>query len=378
MASSNLLKEAIADAKAVRETAIANAKLALEEAFTPRLQSMLSNKIEEELEENEELEEQSDTSGIGAGDNKVNMASGDDEEKNAETKKISKAYGSEDANLKVVDKLMEADEDEKDEMKDDEKDEMMKKEADMDMDKEDDGDVTINIDADGDEDEDDMDMELEAIIKELEEDEKSEMEDEKDEMMKEMEKSEMEDEKKEMEDEKDEMMKEMEKSEMEKEKSEMEDEKDEMMKEEEELNIESILAALKEEDEENEEEEKDEMYKEQLEEAYDTIRSLKATLNEVNLLNAKLLFSNKLFKSQNLTESQKMRVIETFDRAHSLREVKLVYTTLAESLKTPVSKTKKLRTEGLASKAQTTTKPKQVISEGNEMASRMKKLAGLL
>ena len=366
MASSNLLKEAIADAKAVRETAIANAKLALEEAFTPRLQSMLSNKIEEELDE------QSDSSGIGAGDNKVKLASGDDEEKNAETKKISKAYGSEDANLKVVDKLTEADDDEKDEMKDDEKDEMMK-EAEMD----DDGDVTINIDADGDEDEDDMDMELEAIIKELEEeDEETEMEDEKSEM--EDEKSEMEDEKKEMEDEKDEMMKEMskEKSEMEKEKSE-EDEKDEMMKEED-LNIESILAALKEEDEEKEEEEKDEMYKEQLEEAYNTIRSLKSTLNEVNLLNAKLLFSNKLFKSQNLTESQKMRVIETFDRAHSLREVKLVYTTLAEGMKSAVSKTKKLRTEGLASKAQTTTKPKQVISEGNEMASRMKKLAGLL
>ena len=364
MASSNLLKEAIADAKAVRETAIANAKLALEEAFTPRLQSMLSNKIEEELDE------QSDTSGIGAGDNKLNQASGDDTEKNAETEKETADYGSEDENVKVVDKLMEADEDEKSE--EDEKDEMMK-EADMDMDKDDDGDVTINIDADGDEDDDDMDMELEAIIKELEE-EDEEKEGEHDEM------KEMEDEKKEMEDEKDEMMKEMEKSEMEKEKSEMEDEKDEMMKEEEDLNIESILAALKEEDEENEGEhdEKDEMYKEQLEEAYDTIRSLKATLNEVNLLNAKLLFSNKLFKSQNLTESQKMRVIETFDRAHSLREVKLVYTTLAESLKTPVSKTKKLRTEGLASKAQTTTKPKQVISEGNEMASRMKKLAGLL
>ena len=68
MASSNLLKEAIADAKAVRETAIANAKLALEEAFTPKLQSMLSNKIEEELDENEELEEQSDSSNIGSGD----------------------------------------------------------------------------------------------------------------------------------------------------------------------------------------------------------------------------------------------------------------------------------------------------------------------
>ena len=58
--------------------------------------------------------------------------------------------------------------------------------------------------------------------------------------------------------------------------------------------------------------------------------------------------------------------------------MKLVYTTLAESLRSTGSKTKKLRTEGLASKAQSTTKPKTVIAEGNEMASRMKKLAGLL
>jgi hypothetical protein len=342
MASSNLLKEAIADAKAVRETAIANAKLALEEAFTPKLQSMLSNKIEEELEDEDTVEEQSDSSTIGKGDNKVDQADGDDEEK-SETEKMSAAYGSEDSNLKVVDKLTEA-EDEETEVED-EKDEMMKEEDEDD----------INIDAD---DDDDMDMELEAIIKELEaEDEETEMEDEESEMEDEMMKEEDKDEETEMEDEK----------------SETEDEMDD------ELNIESILNALKEEDEETEEEdEQDEMYKEQLEEAYDTIKSLKSTLNEVNLLNAKLLFSNKLFKSQNLTESQKMRVIETFDRAHSLREVKLVYTTLAESLNTPVKTSRKVRTEGLASKAQKTTKPKQVIKEGNEMASRMRKLAGLL
>ena len=42
MAKSDLLKEAIADAKAVKETALANAKIALEEAFAPRIQSMLS------------------------------------------------------------------------------------------------------------------------------------------------------------------------------------------------------------------------------------------------------------------------------------------------------------------------------------------------
>ena len=45
---SDLLKEAIADAKAVRETALQNAKMALEEAFTPHLKSMLSAKLSED------------------------------------------------------------------------------------------------------------------------------------------------------------------------------------------------------------------------------------------------------------------------------------------------------------------------------------------
>ena len=69
MANSKLLKEAIADAKAVRETAIANAKIALEEAFTPRLQSILSKKLQAEMEgEEEEMEEELDSSDIGKGD----------------------------------------------------------------------------------------------------------------------------------------------------------------------------------------------------------------------------------------------------------------------------------------------------------------------
>ena len=54
MANSKLLKEAIADAKAVRETAIANAKIALEEAFTPKLQSILSKKLQSEMEDEDE------------------------------------------------------------------------------------------------------------------------------------------------------------------------------------------------------------------------------------------------------------------------------------------------------------------------------------
>ena len=65
MANSNLLKEAIADAKAVRETALANAKIALEEAFTPRIQSMLSAKLAEEEEMEEAAEEPVETNGDG-------------------------------------------------------------------------------------------------------------------------------------------------------------------------------------------------------------------------------------------------------------------------------------------------------------------------
>ena len=73
MANSKLLKEAIADAKAVRETAIANAKIALEEAFAPKLQSILSKKLQAEMNEEEEeddVDESVDSSKIGAGDNK--------------------------------------------------------------------------------------------------------------------------------------------------------------------------------------------------------------------------------------------------------------------------------------------------------------------
>lgn len=72
MANSKLLKEAIADAKAVKETALANAKLALEEAFTPRLQSILSQKMRAEAEEmeadddQEATNEELDSTGIGS------------------------------------------------------------------------------------------------------------------------------------------------------------------------------------------------------------------------------------------------------------------------------------------------------------------------
>ena len=105
---------------------------------------------------------------------------------------------------------------------------------------------------------------------------------------------------------------------------------------------------------------------------------MKDKINEVNLLNAKLLFSNKLFRTNNLDESQKLRVIETFDRADSVREVKLIYSTLAESMKGSKNP-KKTMTEGLASKVTKSTAPaKSVIVENNQFSDRMRKLAGLI
>ena len=339
MAESNLLKEAIADAKAVRETAIANAKLALEEAFTPKLQSMLSKKIEEEAEDTDEdeLEEQTDSSGLGKGDNKVDQADGNDEEK-AETKTSSDAPGTEDDNLDVVDKLTEGEHDEDPE-------EM----ADM---------------------EEDEDLDLDEIIRELEEDEdeeKTEMAYKEDEDMEETEDMD-EGSYKETED--------MDEDEHVDETDDVEETEDM----EEDIDLDEIIKSLTEEDEDEEVNENDEIEKkeEELEEAYSTIRSLKATINEVNLLNAKLLFSNKLFKSHNLTEGQKMKIIETLDRAQSTREVKLVYSTLAESLSAGASKKSTIK-EGIASRPTKSTAPaKEVIVESNEFSSRMKKLAGLL
>ena len=102
-------------------------------------------------------------------------------------------------------------------------------------------------------------------------------------------------------------------------------------------------------------------------------------MNEVNLLNAKLLFTNKLFRSYGLSNEQKMKVVENFDRAHNLREVKLVYSTLAESFGSK-PKTEIKESKGSASKpvASTKSKKQEVIAEGHEMKERFKKLAGII
>jgi len=76
----DILKEAIADAKALRATALENAKIALEEAFTPRLQNMLSQKIQSEVEgEEEDAERMYDEDEVEDGHADVSETEHDDE-----------------------------------------------------------------------------------------------------------------------------------------------------------------------------------------------------------------------------------------------------------------------------------------------------------
>jgi len=112
-------------------------------------------------------------------------------------------------------------------------------------------------------------------------------------------------------------------------------------------------------------------------EAMEEIQELKKELNEVNLLNAKLLYTNKIFKSKNLNEGKKVKVLKAFDKASTVKEAKVIFETLNEGLiSKPVSVA---RPKGSASKATgTITEAKKPIIESNEVYDRMRKLAGLI
>jgi hypothetical protein len=110
----------------------------------------------------------------------------------------------------------------------------------------------------------------------------------------------------------------------------------------------------------------------------ETINELRKELNEVNLLNAKLLYTNKIFKAKNLTESEKIKVLNTFDKAETVKEVKLVFETLTESFRATTAKKNPIKESlGSASKTIGTATPKQPIIEANEAFARMQRLAGL-
>ena len=384
MSKSKLLKEAIADAKAVRETAIANAKIALEEAFTPRLQSILSRKLQAEMEgEEEEVDlgeeygaEDVDAAGsseLGAGEGNTgsgtNAAEPEGEatyahtELDPETDEETAEVGAEDEHMPVAEGEEEMEFDFEDEMEEENEDE----------------------------------LDLEAIIRELE----GEMGDE--EMTEEEEEthSEMYDDPTGATAHSD---KDAEIAELKAKLAELEGENGEEVHTEEELDLDGEIdldEILREmgygDDEEvSEEEHEDQAHQgeeaaahvaeleAELEEAYKAIKSLRGTINEVNLLNAKLLYTNKLFRNYNLTNEQKVKVVENLDRTSNVREVKLVYATLSESMKfTGTEKKasiKKTVTEGLASKKSASTAPKkEIINESADtIANRFKQLAGII
>ena len=111
----------------------------------------------------------------------------------------------------------------------------------------------------------------------------------------------------------------------------------------------------------------------------EAVEYLQDKLHEVNVLNAKLLFTNKLFKEYALDKDQKMKVVETMDRAQTTREIKLVYSTLAEAFGQSGTITRKQTVKESASNPVGSTKPKKkIISEENKVADRFKKLAGII
>ena len=330
---SDLLKEAIADAKAVKETALANAKMALEEAFTPKLQSMLSHKLAEELEDDEVSEEEEIAAEVPAMEEEEDMEMSD-----APAMEEEEEMTEEDA----VEEGEEAPEEELEMPADD-------------MAAEEEGEE-YDLTGDEEEDTEEDELDLESVIAELE----AALEGEGEDVVAEEETEEM-----------------TEEDEVE------ETYESEEVDEEEDLDINEIIRTLKEMADEEEVSEEEEVTEEdetaaELEEAYRVITSLKKTINEVNLLNAKLLYTNKLFRTFDLNEGQKMKVIENFDRAASLREVKLVYATLGENLNV-ARKPKTVVKESLASKPMKSSAPKKsIISEGTQVADRFKKLAGLI
>jgi hypothetical protein len=148
---------------------------------------------------------------------------------------------------------------------------------------------------------------------------------------------------------------------------------------EEDLDLDEVLKALSEEEDAEDEADKVDELKKEIKETRDVVKFMRAKLNEVNLLNAKLLFSNKLFRAFGLNNDQKLKVVENFDRTTNLREVKLVYATLAESFKKP-SRISESVVKGSSSKPVASTKPanEEVLSEGAELKARFKKLANIL
>ena len=446
MTNQELFSQAIADAKAVRDAAVANAKAALEETFTPKIMSMLSaklNELEEEgLEEKMEKEEEGYKKEEG---HEAEIGYGAASQKPQIEGEMEEADNMEEADLEEILAQLEAEEkgkkeEGKDEMEEAKKKDMEegkkeveeakkkdddKKKVEESLEEADDSDEVTELTVDELKDiirdvlKDVMGGAEEAGEEELEMDdeagEEEETEDEEsislDELLAELDKEE-------------EGKKVEEKKEIEKKKEKVEEAVEEVeegisdvknffLKVADDIKkglglacVQEYNAAIKAGKSDKEAriiydtclsgekggfqgpsvtkatsgiaEKKDEMEetKKDLEEAISTIKTLQTELNEVNLLNAKLLYTNKIFKAKSLNEAQKVKVLKAFDKATNVNEVKTVYNTLSESFETKTKTTIK-ESVGFASKA-VGVAPAQPIVEGDAAIRRMQQLAGIV
>jgi len=361
MTNQELFKQAIADAKSVRDAAVANAKAALEETFTPKIMSMLSaklNEMEDDMEDDMEEGKKVEEEGM---ENSIRYEAG---RQKPEMEKESYEEGDRSMEEMDLDEILAELEKEEDKMKEGkmkdmeethktEKEGTKVEEAKKDKDKkkmeesldeaESDDEVTeLTVD------------ELKDIIRDVL---KDVMGAEEEEAGEEDAGEEGEEEVK-VDDEEsidlDELLAELEKEEEGKEKVEEVKEKDKKVEE-----------AKKEA----------EKAKKELEEAIKVIKFLKKELNEVNLLNAKNTYVNKIFKAKNLSESQKVNVLKSMDKATNVKEAKNIYETLTETLS--VKKSSIRESIGFASKA-VGVAPKQPIVESDAAIRRMQQLAGII
>ena len=332
----DILKEAIADAKAVRETALQNVKMALEEAFTPQLKSMLSAKLkEDEFGDEEEVpaEEQDefgDEEEFG-GEEEVPAEEGDYSEQDEFGGEEGGGEEEEgDLDLEAIIRELETELKEEDDAYDDSASSEDNNGGNGELAEEDDAyDENASPEKNGlAEQDDDEEVEVDESIFFEEEDE------------------------------------------------------EEVSEQSDSSGIGNGENSVNSADGSDEEDPGNGDVHEQLKEYKEAVRFLKNKLHEVNILNAKLLFTNKLFKEYSLNNNQKLKVVETFDRTQTTREIKLVYSTLAEQFGDNGSIKRKYSIKESASRAVSSTKPsrksRKVITEETKVANRFKKLAGII
>tara|TARA_Y100000592_G_scaffold100838_1_gene183191 strand:- start:1569 stop:2999 length:1431 start_codon:yes stop_codon:yes gene_type:complete len=470
----DLLKEAIADAKSVKEVAIANAKLALEEAFTPHLKSMLSAKLEE-MDKDDKVDEMYGKK-YEEDDVKKEEMSKKYEEDDMKKEEMSKKYEEDDMKKEEMSKKYEEDDMKKEEMSKKYEEDDMKKEEMSRKYEEDDKDKVKEMAHSKKDDKVDEEINLDELLAELDKEEVKEdartdaeqegykdgFEDAKDDIEDKLKKMKVSEEMKSKKDDMDEEMKKDKKDVkedartdaeeegyldgMKDEKEDMEDRMDdedidlEDMSEddlkgfietvikdmvsageiepgddfvEDEIEVEDVEdvdvdveidegmhkdkedmdeakmsspvqrkgddekkgGKFKKESRPEIETEKMRKMEEDLKEALDSINELKSEVNEVNLLNAKLLYTNKIFKAKNLTENKKVKVLKAFDKAKDVKEARTIYNTLNEGL---IDSSTVNNIKGSASRAGKVPVTKQPIVESDAMVARFKKLAGII